>query len=134
MLVLNGVLLGVIGAACWLSGMSLSLWSFIAPHGVLELPAIFIAGGAGLKIAHSLLFPGLYSRRDSLTLAGSEAVRLVVGIIPILIFAGVIEGFLSPSGLSVSWKFLFASSLFCLFVYYLFGSGKRTSRESQARN
>ena len=131
MLVLNGVLLGVIGAACWLSGMSLSLWSFVAPHGVLELPAIFIAGGAGLKVAHGFLFPGFHSRRDSLTLAGSEAVRLVVWIIPILIIAGVIEGFLSPSGLSVRWKFSFAASLFCLFLYYLFGSGKRVASEAQ---
>ena len=127
MLVLNGVLLGVIGAACWLSGMSLSLWSFVAPHGVLELPAIFIAGGAGLKVAGGLLFPGLHSRRDSLILAGSEAVRLVVGIIPVLVVAGVIEGFLSPSGLSVRWKFCFAASLFLLFIYYLFGSGKRVT-------
>ena len=37
--------------------MSLELWSFVAPHGVLELPAIFIAGGAGLRIAQGLLFP-----------------------------------------------------------------------------
>ena len=45
MLAFNGLLIGVIGTACWLSGMSLQLWSFVAPHGVLELPAIFIAGG-----------------------------------------------------------------------------------------
>ena len=38
---------------------------------------------------------------------------LVVGIIPILILAGIIEGFLSPSGLSIRWKFSFAASLFC---------------------
>src|SRR5208282_4875213 len=46
MMAFNGLLIGVIGMACRLSGMSLQLWSFVAPHGVLELPAIFIAGGA----------------------------------------------------------------------------------------
>jgi len=57
MMLLNGLLIGVIGSACWREGMSLSLWSFVAGHGVLELPAIFIAGGAGLGIARGLLFP-----------------------------------------------------------------------------
>ncbi len=51
MLCVNGLLLGVIGAATAHAGMALQLWSFVAPHGVLELPAIFIAGGAGLEIA-----------------------------------------------------------------------------------
>ena len=59
MLALNGLLLGVIGAATARAGMALQLWSFVAPHGSLELPAIFIAGGAGLEIARGLLFPGL---------------------------------------------------------------------------
>ena len=89
--------MGVVGTACWLNDMSLSLWSFVAPHGVLELPAIFIAGGAGLRIAQGMLFPGLLSRQDSLAKAGGEAVRLLMGTVPILIVAGLIEGFISPS-------------------------------------
>src|SRR4051812_2428136 len=43
MMLLNGMLMGVVGAATWKAGMALSLWSFVAPHGSLELPAIFIA-------------------------------------------------------------------------------------------
>ena len=50
----NGLLLGVIGAATWHAGMAMSLWSFAAPHGSLELPAIFIAGGSGLAIARAM--------------------------------------------------------------------------------
>src|SRR6185437_7207579 len=84
----NGLLMGVIGVACALAGMSLSLWSFVAPHGALELPAIFIAAGAGFKIAHGLLFPGLLPRKDSLAAAGREATSLVLGIVPMLIVAG----------------------------------------------
>src|SRR5262249_35154946 len=121
MMVFNGLLMGVIGMACNLSGMSLKLWSFVAPHGVLELPAIFIAGAAGFRIAEGLLFPGTLPRRDSLARAGGEAVKLLVGTVPILIIAGVIEGFVSPTELPVPLKFTMAASLFILLAAYLFG-------------
>jgi uncharacterized membrane protein SpoIIM required for sporulation len=121
MMAFNGLLIGVIGMACWLSGMSLQLWSFVAPHGVLELPAIFISGGAGLRIAHGLLFPGLLSRRDSLARSGLEAVQLLVGTIPMLIVAGLIEAFVSPTALPVALKFSVAGALFVLLGAYLFG-------------
>ena len=132
MLAFNGLLIGVIGAACWQANMSLGLWSFVAPHGVLELPAIFIAGGAGLMLGHGLLFPGLLPRKQSLVLAGRQAVRLVLGIIPLLVVAGTIEGFFSPSAISVTIKFTFAAFLFALLVAYLSGAflGKRAPAEN----
>jgi uncharacterized membrane protein SpoIIM required for sporulation len=115
----NGMLLGVIGVACALNQMSVKLWSFVAPHGVLELPAIFIAGGAGLRLAQALLFPGTLSRRDSLAVGGNEAVHLLVGVIPMLIVAGTIEGFFSPSSVPAPFKFALAAALFTMFVGYL---------------
>src|SRR5438552_11584575 len=125
LLVFNGVLMGVIGAACWLSGMSLSLWSFVAPHGVLELPGIFIAGGAALRIATAMLFPGYLSRRDSLVKNGGEAVRLFLGAIPMLIVAGLIEGFVSPlTNLSPRFKFTMAAAVGSVFFVYLLFSIK----------
>lgn len=130
MMAFNGLLIGVIGVACWLAGMSLQLWSFVAPHGVLELPAIFIAGGAGFRIAQGLLFPGVLPRRESLVRAGSEAVQLLLGTIPILIIAGLIEAFVSPTGLAVSLKFSLAASLFVLLGVYLFGMGRRPRNQS----
>lgn len=121
MLVFNGVMMGVVGTACWMGGMSLSLWSFVAPHGVLELPAIFIGGGAGLRLAQGLLFPGMLPRRDSLARAGGEAVRLLLGVIPILIIAGTIEGFISPSpNVPWQWKFALSGAIAAVFFSYLF--------------
>jgi uncharacterized membrane protein SpoIIM required for sporulation len=133
MMFFNGLLMGVIGTACSLAGMSLSLWSFVAPHGALELPAIFLAGGAGFKIAHGLLFPGVLPRKDSLMLAGREATTLVLGTVPILIVAGTIETFVSPTGLAVPLKFAMSAALFVLLIAYLFGAGRRNAPPSPAR-
>jgi len=124
MLFFNGLLIGVIGTACWQAGMSSQLWSFVAPHGVLELPAIFIAGGAGLLLARGLLFPGTLPRRDSVVEAGGRAVRLVLGVIPLLVIAGFIEGYLSPSNFPVPLKFALGAALGAALVLYLStGSG-----------
>ena len=119
MMVVNGMLIGVIGAATWQAGMAGQLWSFVAPHGVLELPAIFISAGAGFEIARGMLFPGLLPRSESLAAAGGRAARLLLGTIPMLVVAGVIEGFLSPSEISAPLKFLFASAMFSALVAYL---------------
>jgi len=123
MMALNGLLIGVIGAATWKAGMALQLWSFVAPHGVLELPAIFIAGGSGLEIARGLLFPGLLPRKVSLVRAGGRAAQLLLGTIPMLVVAGLIEGFFSPSAAPVAMKFSLAAVLLLALLAYLFRLG-----------
>jgi uncharacterized membrane protein SpoIIM required for sporulation len=116
----NGMLLGVIGAACHHYGMSLSLWSFVAAHGSLELPSIIIAGGAGLLLGHSMLFPAGYRWKDSVARGGIEATRLVSGIIPLLVIAGCLEGFFSPSQAPEWLKFTVGGMLFTLLNLWLF--------------
>lgn len=128
MLAVNGLLIGVIATACEQSGLSLQLWSFVAPHGVLELPAIFIACGAGLLLARGLLFPGLLPRRESLRQAGAVAVRLFLGTVPLLVVAGFIEGFVSPAEIPPALKFLFAGILGGLLFLYLFQTGRATAK------
>jgi len=129
MMLVNGLLIGVISAACWREGMNLQLWSFVAAHGILELPAIFIAGGAGLGIARGLLFPGTLPRRESLAQAGARSVRLVLGTIPLLLVAGFVEGFVSPTDLNPAIKFLLSGALGTLLVLYLLSG---TSPQRQA--
>jgi uncharacterized membrane protein SpoIIM required for sporulation len=120
LLYVNGMMLGVIGAACHQYGMSLALWSFVAPHGALELPAIIIAGGAGFRLGHSMLFPGVYRWKESVARGGIEATRLVSGVIPMLIIAGCLEGFFSPSHAPVWLKFTVGGLLFTLLLVWLF--------------
>jgi uncharacterized membrane protein SpoIIM required for sporulation len=117
---LNGMLLGVIGVACQQHGMSMDLWSFVAPHGSLELPSIILSGAAGFRLGHGVLFPGLYRRRDAVAAAGVEAARLIAGIIPLLVIAGSLEGFFSPSAAPVWLKFTVGGVLFTLLVLWLF--------------
>jgi uncharacterized membrane protein SpoIIM required for sporulation len=116
----NGMTLGVIGAACHQYGMSIALWSFVAPHGSLELPAILIAGGAGFRLGHAMLFPGALRWKDSVARGGIEATRLVAGVIPMLIVAGTLEGFFSPSHAPVWLKFTVGGLLFALLLLWLF--------------
>ena len=116
----NGMLLGVIGAACHQYGMSVALWSFVAPHGSLELPAILIAGAAGFRLGHSMLFPGSLRWKDSIAKGGIEATRLVSGVIPMLVIAGCLEGFFSPSHAPVALKFSVGGVLFTLLLFWLF--------------
>lgn len=116
----NGMLLGVIGAACHHYGMSISLWSFVAPHGSLELPAIMIAGGAGFRLGYAMLFPGGLRWKDSVAQGGVEAARLVSGIIPMLVVAGMLEGFFSPSGTAEWLKFTVGGMLFAFLLLWLF--------------
>jgi uncharacterized membrane protein SpoIIM required for sporulation len=119
-LFVNGMLLGVVGAACHQYGMSLALWSFVASHGSLELPSIVISGGAGFRLGYAMLFPGTLRWKDSIAQGGLEATRLVAGIIPLLVIAGCLEGFFSPSHAPVWLKFTVGGMLFTLLNLWLF--------------
>lgn len=119
-LAFNGVHIGVIAGLCHVHGLALPLWEFVSPHGYIELTTIFIAGGAGLKMGYALIAPTQFTRKHALTDAAKIAVQLIGGCIVLLIIAGVIEGFVSPSSLppivKIGFGFVTGVLLFC----YLF--------------
>jgi uncharacterized membrane protein SpoIIM required for sporulation len=129
-LYVNGMMLGVIAAACHQYGMSVALWSFVAPHGSLELPSILIAGAAGFRLGHAMLFPGALRWQDSVARGGVEATRLVSGIIPLLVIAGCLEGFFSPSQAPVWLKFTVGGLLFTLLLLWLFRPVKAAAQQT----
>ena len=119
-MLLNGTLIGTIGTLVGQNNLALPFWAFVFPHGALELPAIFLAGGAGFLLARALLFPGVYKRSEALKLYGSQAVQLVYGIVPMLVIAGIIEGFFSPNpAVPDVLKYGVGIALFTALVWYL---------------
>ncbi|HEY9611658.1 stage II sporulation protein M [Allocoleopsis sp.] len=119
LLALNGVLIGAVATLVGQNNLAYPFWAFVFPHGSLELPAIFLAGGAGLLIAKGMLFPGEYTRVEALKFYGYKAAQLVFGIVPMLILAGTIEGFYSPSLIVPNpLKYLAGIGLFTLLVIY----------------
>lgn len=99
---LNGLILGGLTGLTGHYGLGFELWTFVIGHGVIELSVIFMAGGSGLMLGWAMLQPGLLRRRDALALAGRKAVRLLIGCVPLLVIAGLIEGFISPAE-SLPW-------------------------------
>jgi uncharacterized membrane protein SpoIIM required for sporulation len=95
-LISNGILIGGLAGVATNVHADLLFWAVILPHGVLELTAISIAGGAGLLLARAIFAPGDLPRRDALRLAGTEAAQLLLGVAVLLVIAGLIEGFITP--------------------------------------
>jgi uncharacterized membrane protein SpoIIM required for sporulation len=123
-LAFNGAMFGAILALTYRAGFGNDLLSFVVGHGVVELSCIFIAGGAGLLIGTALLMPGDLSRGDALKSRGMEAVRLIVGCVPLLVVAGIIEGFISPAPISPVIKFGIGAITGIALYSYLFLVGR----------
>jgi uncharacterized membrane protein SpoIIM required for sporulation len=100
LLLVNGFQLGVLASASHAAGLDLQFWALIVPHGVIELTVICTAAGAGLRLGDALLRPGLQTRGAALTAAARPAVELALGASCLLVVAGLIEGFITPSGLA----------------------------------
>ncbi len=115
----NGLMFGVVLGLCLKYKFS-DIPVFVCAHGVIELTAIFISGGAGLLIGKAMLMPGDMRRIDALVTNGLLAIKLILGCIPMLLIAGLIEGFLSPAPVSAYYKFTVSlvSAIFLL-VYFL---------------
>jgi uncharacterized membrane protein SpoIIM required for sporulation len=126
-LVQNGLLLGMVLSLCF----RYRFWEipiFVSSHGVIELTAIFIAGGAGLLIGKALLMPSDLRRIDALVENGRLAIKLILGCIPMLLIAGLIEGFISPAHIPAAYKFsISAMSALLMAMYFLKPSPVKSS-------
>ena len=99
-LVSNAVTLGSLAGAYQAAGKAGVFWPLILPHGLLELTAICIGAGAGLRMGWSIIAPGDRLRSTALAEEGRDSVMVVLGVIPAFLLAALIEGFLTPSGVN----------------------------------
>jgi uncharacterized membrane protein SpoIIM required for sporulation len=128
-LIFNGLFLGSILGHFANRGVALWLLTFVVPHGVLEIPAIIIAGGAGLMIGYAIIVPGELTRRDALVVNGRLAIKMVGASACLLLIAGLIEGLLSASDSQTGLKMTTAAAALLLLVLYLaagYGYAKAT--------
>ncbi|HUK20493.1 MAG TPA: stage II sporulation protein M [Gemmatimonadales bacterium] len=126
LLITNGLFFGAVLGLFANYHVANWLLTFVAGHGILELTAIFIAGGAGLRIARALIAPGDWSRADALVIEGHAAIRMVGATVTLLVLAGLIEGLLSASDAAAPYKFAAsAASVLFLFLYLKNGGSDR---------
>jgi uncharacterized membrane protein SpoIIM required for sporulation len=132
-LIANGLDLGAVFGLLQVYGHAGPLWEFVIGHGVLELSEITMTGGSGLMLAYAILQPGLLSRKDALTVAAQKSIRLLLGSAPLLLIAGAIEGFVSPSAAPVVLKYTIGIASGVLLYTYLFLAGRPKIRDRFAR-
>jgi uncharacterized membrane protein SpoIIM required for sporulation len=105
----NGLVLGAFAALHAERGLGLEFWAWVLPHGVTELTAIVLCGGAGLVLADALLFPGRYTRLQNLARRGRDAGVIVTGCVLMFLAAGLIEGIFRQTVMSVSVRLVVAA-------------------------
>jgi uncharacterized membrane protein SpoIIM required for sporulation len=125
----NGLQIGAIAGLTQVYGIHGALWSFVAAHGFLELSVIFISGGAGLQVAHAIIRPSLRSRREAIAEAGRTAALLACGCVPLLVVAGILEGFVSPSSLPGWQKLMIGLTTGIVLYTYLWFGGRESGSE-----
>ncbi len=130
-LVINGLLIGALAGLFAQTGESVYFWSLIVPHGSLEIPAIVLAGAAGFVLARALVAPGDLPRTAAVRAVSHDAVRLMLGAIPLFLIAGLIEGFFTPAAIGEGLKLAFGGLAAVLLGMYLLVSGRDAAAGAQ---
>ncbi|WP_405159698.1 stage II sporulation protein M [Nocardia sp. NBC_01499] len=125
LLFMNALNLGVSAGLMAEAGRLDSFFGFILPHGTLELTAVFVAGGAGLKLGWTLIDPGRLSRVEAVARQGRATATVALGLVAVLLVCGCIEGFVTPSGLPAPVRIAIGFAAEALFLVYVFGVGRR---------
>lgn len=124
-LLFNNVLnLAVIGSIMTRHGHAGHFWGLILPHGMLELTAVFVAGGVGLKFFWSWIEPGSLTRTQSVAREGRTVGTVAMGLVGVLAVSGVIEAFVTPSGLPTWARIGIGALAWLTFMAYVFVVGR----------
>ena len=123
-LLANGVGIGAVAGHLQAIGHGDPFWRFVAGHAPLELTAIVIAGGAGLRLGLGLVAPGRRRRRDALVHAGRIGARLCLGVAVMLLLAAFVEAFWSSTQSIPAWgKYAVSAVLWLAVLGWLWRGG-----------
>lgn len=120
--------LAVVGAIMTRNDAGLQFWGLLLPHGLLELTAVFVAGGVGLRLFWSWVDPGDLSRSRSLAREGRTTAAVALGLVGVLLVSGVIEGFVTPSGLPTWARLAIGLLAEAVFLAYALVLGRAAAR------
>ena len=123
-LVLNGANLGFAAGLFVAAGEAPRFWGLILPHGLLELTAVVIAGGAGLRLGWTVIDPGDRLRGEALAEEGRRAVVIVLGLVAAFGAAGLIEGFVTGSALPTVVRVGVGIAVEAAFLLYVVAQGR----------
>ena len=121
----NVVNLGLVGGVMLGAGKAGLFWGLILPHGMLELTAVFVAGGVGLRTGWAWVAPGNQPRAQSLAAAGRVAAVVSAGLVGVLFVSGLIEAFVTPSGLPTFTRIGIGAIAEAAFLGYVVVLGRR---------
>jgi uncharacterized membrane protein SpoIIM required for sporulation len=118
----NGIMLGSFQYFFYDQGLLLTAVLKIWIHGTLEISAIVIAGGAGLVVGNSLLFPGTFSRMESFKRGAKRGLKMAVGLVPVFVAAGFLESFVTRLTLPVwvSVTIIGSSAAFIIWYFVIY--------------
>lgn len=123
----NMLNLAIIGSVMTRADHGQHFWGLLLPHGLLELTAVFVAGGVGLKLFWSWIEPGSLTRAQSIAREGRTAGTVALGLVAVLFVSGLIEGFVTPSGLPTEARVGIGITAELAFFAYVFVVGRQAA-------
>lgn len=124
----NAVNVGVTGGLLAANDRAGQFFGLILPHGMLELTAVFVACGLGLKLGWTVIDPGGRARAEALAQEGRALVIGALGLVLVLLVSGLLEGFVTPSGLPTWARIGIGGVAELAFLAWVFGPGRRAAQ------